>query len=58
MGSMPEAELELSSATPDSPSSISVSGGAPLVLAMTRGFQKRKKKYEKMKFSLHYRATI
>lgn len=50
MGSMPEAELELSSATPDSPSSISVSGGAPLVLAMARGFQKIKKYMKRWNF--------
>lgn len=36
MGSMLEAELEISSATPYSPSSISVNGGTPLVLAMAR----------------------
>jgi len=48
---MPKAELETAFVPPENPSSISVDGGAPLVLAMAGWHQKRekKKKIEKKK---------
>lgn len=54
---MPEAELEMASTPPERPSSISVDGGAPPVLAMAGWYWENKqtknstqnKKKEKMK---------
>lgn len=46
---MPQAELEKASAPPENPSSISVDGGAPFVLAMAGWYWKRKNKKKKKK---------
>lgn len=42
VSSMPEAELEMASVSPERLCSISVNGGAPLVLPMAGWYQKKK----------------